>query len=341
MRLWRNSNGSGRYGASGIARTMAYALGAVVLVACAGEAVLRFGLGLGNPVLVQSDAACGYILKPDQDVYRFFAHTHTNRYGMRSDEVGAHQAGTLRLLFVGDSITYGTSRVDQREIFTEILHRDLPAIVNRPVEVLNASAGAWAPANELSYLRSRGTFDADIVLLVLNDGDLTQPRATLGMVGDDLPQKRPATAIGELFTRYLRPRMTYWMKRKDAGDSVDSNAGQVTRDNLADLDGIEELATQKGAWLAVIFIPFRKDIGAKSYEAEGVIRGWAASHNAALFDLTAAESPYSAAEITLDNGIHFNGKGNRILAQSIEQNWNQVLGSYSPGVRPVASIAAH
>jgi len=316
MRLWRKATGPGRYGMSGIVRIVAYALGALVLLAAAGEVVLRFALGLGNPVLIQADPACAYILKPDQDVFRFFAHTHINRYGMRSDEVGAHRPDALRLLFVGDSIAYGTSRVDQREIFTELLHRDLPAVVNRPVEVLNASAGAWAPDNELSYLRSRGTFDANVVLLVLNNGDLTQPRATLEAVG------------GEVFTRYLRPRMTHWMERNDAGDSVDANAGQVARDNLADLDSIDELVTSQGVRLIVIFIPFRKDIPARSQDSESAIQRWAAAHCVAMFDLTAAETPYTAAEITLDNGVHFNAKGNLILAQAIERTWLQVLGSY-------------
>lgn len=38
------------------------------------ERVLRFGLGLSNPVLITPDSACGYILKPDKDDFRFFSH---------------------------------------------------------------------------------------------------------------------------------------------------------------------------------------------------------------------------------------------------------------------------
>jgi hypothetical protein len=139
-------------------RTVAFSAALVVLAALL-EAMLRFGLGLGNPVLIAEDSACAYILKPDQDVFRFFSHTHVNHFGMRSDEVPAlRDPHTLRILFVGDSITYGTSRIDQRQIFPEILHRDLRSIVQRPVEVLNASASSWAIDNELSYVRSRGRF---------------------------------------------------------------------------------------------------------------------------------------------------------------------------------------
>src|SRR5580692_10189695 len=91
------------------ARWMLRILVGLVLAAAFIEAALRFGLGLGNPVLIEPDSACSYILKPDQDVRRFFVHTRINHYGKRSDEVTIpHAAGTLRLMFVGDSLTYGT-----------------------------------------------------------------------------------------------------------------------------------------------------------------------------------------------------------------------------------------
>jgi len=328
MMLGRKASGTDRHGMNGIARRMACAFGILVLVVLISEAVLRFAVGLGNPILIQPDPACGYILKPDQDVFRFFVHTRTNHYGMRSDEVPpVRNAGTLRILFVGDSITYGTTRVDQREIFAEVLHRDLPAIVNRPVEVLNASAAAWAPANELDYLRSRGIFSADLVLLVLNSGDLTQRRATAAEVSDDLPLKRPATALSEFYTRYIRPRMARLSRRTEAGDRIAANADLVARQNLADLGSIDALVTRQGARLIVTYIPFRRDIPEDSSGPGPVFSAWAAAHHVSMFDLTAAEVPYSAKDITLDNGVHLNARGHSIVAHAIEQAWPQVVGS--------------
>lgn len=315
-------------GRLGNVRHLAIALLGLVLVVAACEGLLRFGLGLGNPILIQYDQACGYILKPDQDVVRFFVRTHTNHFGMRSDEVTvAPHAGTLRLLFVGDSITYGTTRVDQKEIFTEVLHRELPPIVHRPVEVLNASAGAWAPDNELSYIQSRGTFHSDIVLLVLNDGDLTQPRSTIAMVGDDLPQRRPVSAISELYLRYIRPRLFHLIDKSDAGDSIVAGADEVTRRNLADIARISELTTSQGARLIILYIPIRKDIPQESKRAATLLQTWSFAHHVSMFDLTNIEAPYSIPEITLDNGIHLNAKGHLAIARAIEQSWAGVVGS--------------
>lgn len=295
---------------------------AMVALVASIECLLRFGLGLGNPVLITPDSACNYTLKPNQDIFRFFARTFINSYGMRSEEVPANRVPhSLRLIFVGDSITYGTSRVDQSSIFTEILRRDLPSITHEPVEVLNASASAWAIDNELSFVRSRGIFQSDIVLLVLNSGDLAQQRSIMAQVGDDVPQKRESTAIGELCTRYIEPRIPGLRLHVDAGDSASDHPGNIERANLTDLDAFRALVTSQHARMVLVYVPFRKDVPNSSAASASVLHAWAATHQVPLLDLTSAESPYPAREITLDDGVHFNEKGHRLVADAIEHAW--------------------
>jgi hypothetical protein len=311
----------------GLLRVLTICLLSIVAILGITEASLRFVLGLGNPVLITRDSACEYIIKPDQRLRRFFANTTINHYGMRSEEVPlSRDPGRLRILFVGDSLTYGTSRVDQSQIFTEILHRELPSIVHKPVDVLNASAGAWAPDNEVSYIRSRGIFQSDLVVFVLNDGDVTQPRSTMQEVGDDTPSTRPATAIGELWTRYLRARLLHALGKRDAGTSIAPNADQVVRANLRDLDAADALVTAQGARMVIVFLPFRLDIPDKSAQAQSTLRAWCAAHHVAMLDMTAAELPYSISDLDLDNGYHFNAKGNAIVADGILNLWPQTVG---------------
>jgi hypothetical protein len=194
------------------------------------------------------------------------------------------------------------------------------------VEVLNASAGAWAIDNELSYVRSRGIFQSDLVLLVLNDGDVTQPRSTMAEVGDGLPNKRPATAIGELFTRYIEPRALHMVGHNDAGDSVNTNADGIIRENLADLDQFKEAVTDQGARLIIVYVPFRRDIPDLSATSRSILQAWSTAHKIPMLDLTAAELPYTSNAITLGNGVHFNARGNLIVAEAIEKLWPQSVG---------------
>jgi hypothetical protein len=315
----------------------------LLLILLAGtELTLRFVLGLGNPVLVTPDAACGYILKPNQNVERFFCRTHTNRFGMRSDPVQEHPApGTLRLLLLGDSVTYGTSRVDQSALFTQILHRELPSLVHRPVEVLNASASAWAIDNELSYLRSRGTFHSDLVLLVLNSGDPGQPRARIEDVGEDTTLHHSTTAIGELWSRLIAPHYLQIGLRTDAGDASAVNAQAVIRANLVDLDALQVFVQNHQAQLAVIYIPLRREIPGPASQAQLLLHTWCASHSVPVFDMTSVESAYSTKAITLD-GIHLNRKGNAVVAHAIEEDWKAVLGSsLTESRRPGASQSSN
>ena len=301
-------------------------LGCLLICTLGAEAILRFALGLGNPVLIAADPACRYILKPDQNVYRFFGHVSINHFGMRSEAVPKQRTpGTLRVLFVGDSMTYGTTQVDQREIFSERVHTALPGIIHRPVEVLNASAGAWAPANELAYLRSRGTFQADVVVLVLNDGDISQPMSSMRDVGDALPHIKPSSAIGELYERYLKVHIFHVKPKIDAGDSVKLDASSVVQENLQVFDQIQQLVARSGARLVVLFVPFRLDFPEIVRQPETTITAWTATHHVPLIDLSATEALYPAKEITLD-GIHLNAKGNSIVAQAVEASWAHLVG---------------
>jgi len=296
----------------------------LVMLLVATEALLRFGLGLGNPVLIAPDAACSYITKPNQNVFRFFVHTYINRYGMRSEDISPERpAGVERVLFVGDSITYGTTHVDQQKLFTQIVQQRLPSIVHSPVQVLNASADAWAIDNEWSWVRSRGIFQSNFVLLVVNDGDLTQPRATITQVGDALPQAKPATAIGELYTRFIAPRVLHITPRSDAGDEVIPD-DTAMRENLRDLVQFHELVASQGGRMVLVYLPFRDDLPAVAAPAQTAFRSWSAANNVPMIDLTNTLAAHPLSQICI-LGSHLSAEGNAFVGQAILKAWSSVI----------------
>jgi hypothetical protein len=285
------------------------------------EAALRFGLGLGDPVLIAPDPYCSYITKPNQNVFRFFVHTYVNRYGMRSEEVSpTPPPGVTRLLFVGDSITYGTTHVDQRRLFTQIVRRGLPGIIHHDVQVLNASANGWAPDNELAWVQSRGIFHSDFVLLVLNDGDLTQPRSNIADVGDGLPRQRPLTAIGELYTRFIKPRFLASLRRSDPGDVVIPNEA-VEHANLADMDRFLALVKSQGGRMILVYIPMRADIPTLSAHPQSVYHHWSAANGVPIIDLTDTLAPHPVQQVCLYDHIHLNTEGNAVVGAGLLENW--------------------
>jgi hypothetical protein len=178
------------------------------------ELVLRWIVGLGDPPLYQSEPSMEYMLQPSKTYLRFGNRIFVNRYGMRSADFPPQKSSSreLRILVVGDSVIYGGVRIGQREIDTEILRRNLQRQYRKPVVVGNISAKSWGPPNELAYLKRFGTFDADVVILVLSSHDYADAPSFVPVVGvvGEYPEKRPWSAMGDLLTTYILPSYFHW-----------------------------------------------------------------------------------------------------------------------------------
>ncbi|HEX5242880.1 MAG TPA: SGNH/GDSL hydrolase family protein [Tepidisphaeraceae bacterium] len=310
---------------------MRFILASLILLIGA-EVVLRTVFGLGHPLLYQSDADCGYFPKPNQHLWRFFCTNDINQFGMRSSPVQSPKPkDEFRVFFLGDSVLFGMTHVDQSKICTTILQRELPGQLHRPVEVLNASAGGWAVPNEVGYLHSRGTFNADLVVFVVNTYDMVQPFNDLipGTVVEQ-PIRNPPTAIGELWSRYLKPRL-FHVTTADRGSSEPLVPDQkaAVASTLGWLEKARRQCEASGARFAIIYtpvvgsdfrplpelLPLRKQLG-----------DWAQSANVPLLDMTEEDSKHPGREVFFDI-IHLNPLGQQIMARAVEQ-WS-VVRSYS------------
>ncbi len=174
-------------------------------VAC--ELILR-RKGLHTPLLYER-TAYGYRVKPGQTIRRFGNRVSYDDLGLRSEPVARLPSpGTLRVLCVGDSVTFGGTTVDQPETYPYRL-RDALAKGGASVEVLNASAGGWALHNEEGWLREHGVLGASCVVLQVGTDDLWQRPAQSSLVGrhPQFPDRAPPLAIVELVRRYVLPKL--------------------------------------------------------------------------------------------------------------------------------------
>jgi lysophospholipase L1-like esterase len=290
------------------------------------EVGLRVVLGLGHPLVMKLDPAYGYMPAPNQELHRFFSHIRTNRFGMRSDDIErAKPKGKRRILFDGDSVTFGTTFVDQGLIFTSRITKELSG---RNTEVLNASAGGWAPANELGFLQAQGTFGADLVVLVLNTQDLTQPFAPYeAAVG---PLRLPATAIGELWARYIAPRVFRAPVAHDPGSEVKGEpAVEVeTPKVLATLSAIHRLVAANGARFAIVFSPSAGDEVTRYQgrwdKATAMLTDWAKLQRVPVVDMREAYAGHPAAELYFD-GIHLKPLGHELVEKAFMRAYDAGL----------------
>ncbi len=248
-------------------RVLLLSLGAIALLLLGIEAGLRT-LGLHQPICYVADAAAGYRLTPHQRRYRRGKRFETNAVSMRSAEVQIQRpADTLRILLLGDSVANGGLAIDQTETISAVLQQQLTAQATAqtsnqatpplesipPADVLNASTSSWGPQNEWGYLRTFGTFDAQIVLLLLNTDDLFAGAPTSHPVGSyAYPTHPPKWAIARLWHR--------WQHQPPAQTRCSDPASDPVAENLRTLHNIRQFTQAKNATLILVLTPLRREL---------------------------------------------------------------------------------
>jgi hypothetical protein len=257
---------------------------------------------------------------------------------MRSDDFPPLKstADELRVLVVGDSVVYGGVMIDQSEIDTEILKRNLQQQFQRPVVVGNISAKGWGPPSELAYLQQNGTFDADVVILELSSHDYADVPAPNPIVGisPDFPDKKPVLALTDLVGTYLLPR--YLRKPSDPPTYIErslANHSQSPRDIAKCRDAenvIFSLARAHHAKIALVqhlTLPELRGGYFVGYYANQSVAKQAGvpytDDSAALrAQLQSGHSPFFEGD-----PIHLNKSGQAVLAHALQQAANLALRS--------------
>jgi lysophospholipase L1-like esterase len=161
-------------------------VGSLVMLLAAAEASVRtfdpFGI---SHVEESSRLWFDYVSDPDL-VFRLPAHKRgtyqgvaiaTNALGFRDREIEPRKDGELRILLLGDSITFGYGVPDELT-YGRQLESILAAELGRPVRAVNAGMGGYNTVQEYAFLEDYGsTIDPDLVSLLYlpNDIDTNDP----------------------------------------------------------------------------------------------------------------------------------------------------------------------
>jgi lysophospholipase L1-like esterase len=233
------------------------------------EVGLRSWFGFGRPLLYLPDADMGYLLAPNQRTRRFGNRIEINQYSMRGAAIApTRPPQTLRVLLLGDSIANGGWWTDQNQTLSALLQQYLytQTIGYQHVEVLNASANSWGPRNELAYLQKFGSFEAQVIVLLINTDDLFATTPTSVQVGRDrnYPNRNPPLALIEVIHRYIikpQPIPELEAVQREGGDRVGTN--------LAAIEAIQTIAAQSNTQFLLVMTPLLREVersGPRDYE---------------------------------------------------------------------------
>ncbi|HEY9639020.1 MAG TPA: SGNH/GDSL hydrolase family protein, partial [Coleofasciculaceae cyanobacterium] len=223
---------------------------------------------------------------------------------------------------------------DQNQTLSALLQQQLQdkvGLLNRSfdrVEVLNASANSWSPRNELAYLQRFGTFDAQVIVQVINTDDLFGIAPYSLVVGRDpnYPDRLPALAITEVFSRYFSkpepiPELeTLWQA---GGDRVGTN--------LAAIEQVKAIALQNKARFALVITPLLREIGepgSRNYEktARQRLTILTEQQQIPFIDFLPLFNATEAPHTLYRDSIHLNPSGNLQVVEQLRQKIEEIAG---------------
>jgi lysophospholipase L1-like esterase len=319
--------------------TVALIVGGAFLI----EIALRAGLGLGAPPLVQADSTIGYVFQADQDTDRFTNRVHINEYHQRSEDLWSRPDSTFtRILFLGDSVTWGGVLTDQSETIPEQVEARLVRKCRGPVEALNASAGSWGIGNLKAYVDRFGVFESDLVVLQIGTHDLTQPTSTSGVVGHhpSYPTENPTLALQELWVRYLWPRLQPYVSELNHEKGRSDDAGlassvepetRLSR-NLDWLRDMVEEIREDNIPVVVVHTPNRNEVvgrtdGPPQSEHRQRFLKVVDSLQIPVLNLANGWARRSGVTDYYRDHVHLNERGNRALADTLVNVLDEHVGT--------------
>jgi len=158
--------------------------------------------GLGNPPLYELSPLYGYRLKPNQVIaprgsmgFLYGARLTTNNLGLRAAaDWDSNPAG--KILFLGDSVTYGGQYIDDELLFSSVAGKRLPLW-----QIGNGAINAWGIENMVGLVKDYGFSPAEVVLTCVIEGNFY--RGTTRAASMPLWTERPRFALQDLFMHFI------------------------------------------------------------------------------------------------------------------------------------------
>jgi lysophospholipase L1-like esterase len=273
-------------------------------------------LGLGDPILYDNRASYGYRPLPGQTRRRLRgARVHVNQLGVRGPDL---PADGLRLLFLGDSVTWGGSYVDDAELFTAVaadaVARRFPGR-HAAVVPLDAGVNGWGPQNVLGLLEDRGGLGSPLWVLTLLDDDFRRQKTRIGEV--PYFNAPPSTALEELLVLGAYRVLTAYKRPKPPED-----VERIVEENLAACRAIFALARTAGARLLLVWHPSAPALAGEPETYRARLGATAAAADVPVLDLSQA---YRGHEHLYVDAIHLSVAGHRVAGAAIGERLAAML----------------
>jgi lysophospholipase L1-like esterase len=140
----------------------------------------RYGLALK---IESEDPKIGHVHRPGSSAHLMDVPVQINSDGLRDDEYAVERNERRRIVFLGDSLTFGWG-VEKEQSFEHLLERELDR--THPTEILNLGIGNYNTSQEVSLFEAKGLrYQPDLVVLFyfINDAETTPRKSRYAWLG--------------------------------------------------------------------------------------------------------------------------------------------------------------
>ena len=185
-------------------------------------------IGLGNPLLYKSDSLVGYRLRPNQSNKRFQnSIVTTDSEGFRIDPSNKNDLSREVFVFVGDSVTYGGSYIDDSEIFSSIICADRSEVI-----CLNSGINAWGTYNMGRFISNFSLYSnrlpSRFILVILPGDDERNLKDIRSLPFWTNPPKNPK-AINEIINYLFWKNLIPSLRTQQTPDQIDLSRKNIIK----------------------------------------------------------------------------------------------------------------
>ena len=195
------------------------------------------------------DPELGWKLRPGHEGVWGGEKVSINKKGLRGPEVPYERtSGSFRLLFLGDSVTFGYGLAPYDRTFPSQIGDLIQEELVVEVEIVNSGVGGYSPWQEFLYLETEGVrYDPDVIVISFVLNDVTE-KFRLARYGGDSTGYQLAHSATSVFDRFASKSaigfaIRDWSARNRFGDDV--QAGAVNREALNDWSLIQDANTPR------------------------------------------------------------------------------------------------
>ena len=310
----------------------------------AAELALR-AMGLGDPIIYHTNTAYRYAPRPDQRVKRRRgAWVSINESGYRSTESWKKPAA-FKVLWLGDSVTWGGTYIDDRETFAELSCDRIEEETSLEAVCGNGGVNAYGVDNMVSRLRyDRAGDSANVIVVVAGWYDFFRAKSNLsGNPWITSPPPGPVRALWDLSVYQTSLLLAFLQRGGERGISCDEAYGPaVARESLEELLRVLNEKQDEGTTVLLVRSPVAHEaVDAVDLSTHpGCIAGTSEfflgleeairASGVPYLDLTnAAREAVKAdpAEPFFHDDVHLEVRGHRVYAHAISERLIELLWS--------------